>query len=1028
MPWNNKHIMLVLLLFLVLISNYCYALDEPIRIAYNQSNPPYKYVNVLGEPDGILIDYWRMWSDATGIPIEFISAPFVETVEMVRDGRADLHAGLFYTDEREKFFDFTEPFFEVTYYIMHHKNVLGINDIADLDGFLVGIPEGGFTDRYMQKNYPNLNYKRYADYPALFEAAEKDEIRVFIAPIENLNQYISSLDASHDYQYKRSKAIFSQSYRGAIANGRPELLKTLNQGLKKVSSYDIALLEKKWLGISRQRTSKDIIVISMNSHKQPYAFLDPYGKPAGLYVDFWNLWAQTTGKEISFLPSSGVHEMQAVLDGVADITIGQSTSELAESKLIFSEPFYQVDASLFYLSGQSHPNDISKLENIILGVIGDSSLDGYSSERLPQSSFIKRYGTIDELMYALIARDIDVMFLQTQLGKLLLLKERFAGQVTIGKPIFSSSVHAATLPENRKLIKEINEGIHNIPLNKLAEIEQRWIAESGAGYWNKDGVDSSEPDYTTLLTEVEKKWIEEHPVIRVGADPGFQPFEFINDEGIHSGLASDYISLINQRMGINMQVVPYPTWSEVIEHTKKREIDVLCAVMPTDERKEYLNFTQPYITSPEMIFTRKNAPFIGSISDLRGKTIALKSKSYMQERLQSHYPFLQLKLYDTTYEALFAVSNGDADAYINTLAHGSYIISEYNFTNVVVAAPMDGIVDGICFAVRNDWPILHNIISKALTTITEDQAAELRSKWITVRFEHGKEARQILFWSSIAFILLITMTVIAFLWNRTLKYEINRRKEVEINLVEAKEQAESADRLKSAFLASMSHELRTPLNSIIGFTGIMLQELPGPLNNEQKKQLGMVQASSRHLLSLINDVLDISKIEAGQLQIVEGEFFLSDSVQKVVNTITPLAEKKSLKISCEIDNKIGSIVSDARRIEQVLLNLLSNAVKFTDEGGISIEIKLISSLKPPIQKSIRFVVTDSGIGIKDEDIDKLFKPFQQVDTGLTRRYEGTGLGLSICERLVGLLGGKITVKSEWQKGTTFSFSLPYKTK
>ena len=455
-----------------------------------------------------------------------------------------------------------------------------------------------------------------------------------------------------------------------------------------------------------------------------------------------------------------------------------------------------------------------------------------------------------------------------------------------------------------------------------------------------------------------------------------------------------------------MEVIPYPTWAEVIDKTQLRDLDVLCAVMPTEAREKYMIFTEPYITSPEMIFTRKDAPFIGGVNDLRGKTIALKERSYIQERLENRYPFLEFKLYDTTRDALLAVSTGDADAYINTLAHGSYVISANNVTNVVVAAPMDGIIDGISFAVRNDWPILHSILSKALSTITEDEAAELRSKWITVRFEHGAEARQILFWSVVGFIVLVTITIIAVVWNRTLKYEIHRRQEVEASLVEAKEQAESADRLKSAFLASMSHELRTPLNSIIGFTGIMLQQLPGPLNPEQKKQLGMVQSSSRHLLSLINDVLDISKIEAGQLVIVEMEFNLSDSVRKVVQSIEPLAEKKSLYLKCEIDPRIGIISSDSRRIEQILLNLLSNAVKFTEEGGINISVKLVSLPIPSAKKHLEIAIKDTGIGIKEGDMDKLFKPFQQVETGLTRRYEGTGLGLSICERMIKLLGGR----------------------
>ena len=232
-----------------------------------------------------------------------------------------------------------------------------------------------------------------------------------------------------------------------------------------------------------------------------------------------------------------------------------------------------------------------------------------------------------------------------------------------------------------------------------------------------------------------------------------------------------------------------------------------------------------------------------------------------------------------------------------------------------------------------------------------------------------------------------------------------------------RDRAEAADRLKSAFLATMSHELRTPLNSIIGFTGLILQELAGPLNAEQKKQLGMAQESARHLLALINDVLDISKIEAGQMEVFAEVFDLSASLRKAASLVGPLAAKKQLELRLEIGPEIGSFVSDPRRVEQVLLNLLNNAIKFTPRGSVT----LGASLKGG---QARLWVADTGMGIKREDLGKLFHSFQQIDTGLTRQHEGTGLGLAICRRLAELLGGKIEVESEWGKGSRFTLVLP----
>jgi len=237
------------------------------------------------------------------------------------------------------------------------------------------------------------------------------------------------------------------------------------------------------------------------------------------------------------------------------------------------------------------------------------------------------------------------------------------------------------------------------------------------------------------------------------------------------------------------------------------------------------------------------------------------------------------------------------------------------------------------------------------------------------------------------------------------------------DLKEAVKKAESADRLKSAFLATMSHELRTPLNSIIGFTGILLQKLVGPLSEEQEKQLKMVQGSARHLLELINDVLDISKIEADQIMLVTEEFDLCASIMSSVEKVKHPADKKGLKLITDLQPEKLTISSDRRRVEQILINLLNNAVKFTEEGSVTIKSRVIDG-------RVKVSITDTGIGIREEDLQTLFKPFRQVDTGITRQYEGTGLGLSICKRLVDLLGGSISVTSEPGKGSTFAFDLP----
>ena len=236
-------------------------------------------------------------------------------------------------------------------------------------------------------------------------------------------------------------------------------------------------------------------------------------------------------------------------------------------------------------------------------------------------------------------------------------------------------------------------------------------------------------------------------------------------------------------------------------------------------------------------------------------------------------------------------------------------------------------------------------------------------------------------------------------------------------LQEANIHLQEADRLKSVFLASMSHELRTPLNSIIGFTGIILMGMVGEISEEQKTQLTMVKNSANHLLSLINDLLDISKIEAGKVELSREKFKLDDVVQEVLETFSPALNEKNLALLREVPEGI-TLFSDRRRIKQVLMNLVSNAVKFTDQGSVKLAARVLEG------KILEMRVTDTGIGIKKEGMNKLFEPFQQLDMSLTKKYEGTGLGLYLCKKLAALLGGDVSAESKNKAGSKFTFTIP----
>ncbi|MEI2583988.1 ATP-binding protein [Scytonema sp. PRP1] len=255
-----------------------------------------------------------------------------------------------------------------------------------------------------------------------------------------------------------------------------------------------------------------------------------------------------------------------------------------------------------------------------------------------------------------------------------------------------------------------------------------------------------------------------------------------------------------------------------------------------------------------------------------------------------------------------------------------------------------------------------------------------------------------------------------------LTLEVYERKMTEAALREAKEAAEVANRAKSSFLANMSHELRTPLNAILGITEALSDEVCGPVTEEQRKSLTTLEKSGKHLLELINDILDLAKIEAGKMELQLGLTSVQGLCDYSLSFVKQIAFKKKIQLSSQVPEGIKLIQVDERRIRQALINLLSNAVKFTPDGGkVWIEVQT-----DPTAELIHFTVVDTGIGIAPEKIPNLFQPFVQLETSYTRRFAGTGLGLSLIRRIVELHNGTVSVESEVGLGSRFTMTLPWK--
>ena len=539
-----------------------------------------------------------------------------------------------------------------------------------------------------------------------------------------------------------------------------------------------------------------------------------------------------------------------------------------------------------------------------------------------------------------------------------------------------------------------------------------------AGYsTNSDNSNSSINSVDSIYwTEDELAFMKAHPVICIGVDPDFVPFEFIDEDGEYKGIAAVYLALISEITGLHFEIVTGLTWSEVYDKALAGDIDVLPAIGKTSEREKHFLFSEPYYYFKRVIVTRDTDTGISGIDDLYGLTVAVQRNSSNHSYLLS-YPKINLSLYDSAETALTAVATGEEKAFIDNLATTNYLIRSNGLTNLRFVSFEAEKKQSLHFAVRKDWPELVSIFNKAMNAITENEKLDINNKWIQLD-THIDYSPIVRILTIIGALITVALSV-SFFWILRLQKEIKQRKHIQIDLEKAKYETDEANKYKSSFLARMSHEIRTPLNTIMGLSHLLKKT---EMTLTQNIYIDRIIQAANSMLSVINDILDYSKIEAGKIELEVTSFSLDQVIQNVVNIVSYKINEQGIGFRLSKDPLVPNwFFGDPKRIEQILLNVLNNAVKFTAKGEVSFDIRLIA--KENDTYHISFSIKDTGIGMTKEQVRKIFIPFEQGDSSITRRFGGSGLGLSIVKNLVDMMGGEVKVYSTLGEGSTFVINL-----
>ncbi|MBT3921942.1 MAG: transporter substrate-binding domain-containing protein [Nitrospina sp.] len=702
------------------------------------------------------------------------------------------------------------------------------------------------------------------------------------------------------------------------------------------------------------------------------------------------------------------------------------------------------------------------------------------------------------------------------------------------------------------------------------------------------------------LTQEEKVWLRSHPQIRLSPDPDFLPIEYIDESGKYTGIAADYIALLEKKLDIDFKILKYKNWDEVIEKAKARESDMWGAATPTPQRLKYMLFTKPFIELPAVVIVRKNIEKTLSLKDLKGLKVAVISGYGIHDHLYVNHPDIELDVVPNISAGLKKVSFGMVDAMIANIALATYYIEKDGITNLRTAGE-SGYVYKWGFASRNDWPELNQILQKGINLIDESEKIEINRKWVGLKSAPSLTFKDIaipvisvLGLFAVASILISNRVLKKQVLKRTidLQNELTERKRIEnlltsnnqlldgynkilemltaghpfqkvldglVFLVEqqseemicsmqlldktgqklltgsaphlpeiyseaingigigakvgscgtsaftgkvvivkdiasdplwedykkialsfdlkacwsspiknskgkvvgtfaayyktirepskeelelmnsashiagiaiehhgyeeeilnAKNHAEAGNRAKTEFLSRMSHELRTPLNAILGFSQLLTLDTDQPLSAVQKENTGRILNAGHHLLTLVNDVLDLSRIETGALEIKIEDCSLQGALDEAMMLVRSLAEQKGIGMKADwLKEETLFVLADRARLVQVILNLLTNAIKYNKEAGtVALSLEMIDD------KKVRIHIEDTGMGIPKEMTEDIFEPFARLDRDKIK-VEGVGIGLSITKQLLDTMNGVISVESTLGEGSCFTVELP----
>ena len=770
------------------------------------------------------------------------------------------------------------------------------------------------------------------------------------------------------------------------------------------------------LPVKAAAETASVKVVRVGSFEDTFNYVNEKGARKGYGYELLETLSGYTGWQFEYVTCDWSDCFEKLKNGEIDIMGGISYTEDRTEEMLFSDE--PMGEEKYYLYADLSRADISASDFKTLNGKKIGVLMGTEPEVM-LTEWEEKYGLETEHVNISNNEDVKQKLANHEIDCFVSLEESFwaeRGISTITR-VGESGIYYA-INKNRPDIKEELDDA----MRALNEAAPFYTADLYKRYFSMD--------YTPILTGEEKAWLKEHGAIKMGfltSDSGVSTYDPATGE--FTGVITDYIQFAADCLGnqeLEFQLVGYDSKEAELDALKSGEIDMIfhCDQNPNLAEEYHFACTNTTWTSNLMAVTNKQHFNENNVNRIAVPQNKLSLKKY----LAFYYPQWEIVDCDTQEDAARLVKDGQADCFVTGISSENKYSKKYSFYSVPLVNPVRS-----CFAVNSGNRSLLSILNKTIKAMPVNMLAgalamyKSSARKVTLSDFIKDNFFKVMLISSIA--VAVVLLTILMLLQKARKAEAAARKaasdtqELNAKLQVAVEKAESANRAKSTFLSNMSHDIRTPMNAIIGFTTLALSNIDD--TDRVKDYLGKTLASSNHLLSLINDVLDMSRIESGKIHLEEVEVNLSDVLHDLKTIVSGQIYAKQLELYMDaMDVTDEDVYCDKTRLNQILLNLLSNAIKFTPAGGtVSVRVRQLAG-KVHGCGQYEFRIKDNGIGMSQEFAKKIFEPFERERTSTVSRIQGTGLGMAITKNIVDMMGGTIEVQTAQGKGTEFTVCVP----